>query len=115
MTEHTALPWDVRADTGEYGTYHLQGDIGGETIGEREDIDQANARFIVTACNCHADLEEAIAQLEERMRELEGEKTLLQAEVEAAGSLLLDVQQDCIQLRKELGQLAVYGARADDC
>lgn len=53
--------------------------------------------------------------MQEQIAQLEAENKLLKAEVEAAGSLLLDVQQDCVALRKELEQLRVEGARADDC
>lgn len=55
MTEHTALPWKARNEevyaTTDDGMLEMR--IATGIAGE------ANARFIVTACNCHADLLEA--------------------------------------------------------
>lgn len=44
---------------------------------------------------------ELVKKLRERIKQLQNENTLIRAEAEAAGSLLLDVQQDCIKLRAD--------------
>jgi len=67
MTEHTALPWYVHPDykasimasKGQVATA-LRRFTFNPTKLIPEDEWQANARFIVTACNCHADLLEAL-------------------------------------------------------
>ena len=66
MIEHTPVPWEVIGR----GIYQID-EIGGREVlhgsgikgrDNKEEV-EANARFIVTACNCHADLLEALKKL----------------------------------------------------
>jgi len=81
MTEHTALPWElntlngripaireIKSSCGEASRYQATIIVEGDPpfnfvceldFGYGKPEDEANARFIVTACNCHADLLEA--------------------------------------------------------
>ena len=43
-------------------TIHTHGDVGGKEIAQAYS-GEANAAFIVTACNCHDDLVEALTKL----------------------------------------------------
>lgn len=66
MTEHTALPWEryypwLRADDAEEIRQVTPDGTLGEIIATC--VQPANARFIVTACNCHADLLEALKEI----------------------------------------------------
>ena len=58
MTEHTALP--LRIVPTESGIHHIL-DAKGNTLASV--MGEANARFIVTACNCHAEMLEALKKL----------------------------------------------------
>jgi len=66
MTAHTPLPWKVTGSDGIFHIVTIDGDdiircigINGEdTLGRSE----ANARFIVTACNCYEKLVQALEE-----------------------------------------------------
>ena len=59
MTEHTPVPWGA----GEIASAHIVYGPDGYEIAKctGRNLD-ANARFIVTACNCHEKLLEALAE-----------------------------------------------------
>ncbi|TET84642.1 MAG: hypothetical protein E3J37_03415 [Anaerolineales bacterium] len=74
MTEHTPGPWEIigrsiyQTETaGGREVIHGSGIKGRDSEDRnREDVikeAEANARFIVTACNCHAELLEALKRL----------------------------------------------------
>lgn len=57
----------------------------------------------------------ALKGFQAKYKQFESENTLIRAEAEAAGSLLLDVQQDCIKLQTENERLnTIIDNRAED-
>ena len=51
MTKHTPVPWELKEDT-----FHFVIVGKDDTVIIEYIINEANTRFIVNACNCHADL-----------------------------------------------------------
>ena len=66
---------------------------------ERVDFDVLGNKVVVREHGCTVR-----SRLEAENERLRNELTLKTAEAEAGASLLLDVQQDCIALRKALGR-----------
>ena len=54
MTKHTTIPWEVEKT--ELSLKRILAFSGKTPFGIAKDVNEANARFIVTACNCHDDL-----------------------------------------------------------
>ncbi|MFA7308101.1 MAG: hypothetical protein WC026_15675 [Hyphomicrobium sp.] len=65
MVEHTKTPWRVGRNGGDDAVFSGNRVVAMcDTDTNAERVDKANAAFIVRACNCHAELVEALARCE---------------------------------------------------